>query len=281
MRLRGPDAQGVPDASASDLVRDDPFVEDEPRANGRQRAAGSGRLVDRRRRHDHEVRPVSRREPAAIDLAGRERRVEAGGAQRQVEREGFVGPEDVAGRPARVRPGDRQGEAGPGIDVLVRGVGPDREERAGVRDRPPGVADPLRAIAQPGPRPAGVAAEVDRLDRGHDPEVGEPVDIGRVDELEMLDPRPHRRPARHRPQGIEGRAHRRVADRVDGRRDAGRCRPARQRRHLLRGRGRHASRPARRFGSTCLDRPGRQEVRGPRVERAVPEDLQPAESSPV
>ena len=75
-------------------------LEDEPRASGRQSAARDRRLVDARRWHDHEVRPVAGGQPSPVGLAGGERRMETVGANRHVERQGLMSPEDVGGRPA-------------------------------------------------------------------------------------------------------------------------------------------------------------------------------------
>ena len=75
-------------------------------------------------------------------------RVDAGGAQRPLDRERLLRAEGGrAGRPARVLAPDGQRDARPRVERLDRGVGPEGEDRPGLGKRAPGVAVPLGAVA--------------------------------------------------------------------------------------------------------------------------------------
>jgi hypothetical protein len=150
---------------------------------------------------------------------------------------------------------------GPRVDVLVRRIGPEGEHPAPPCDGPPGVSDPFRPVTEPGSRPTGIAAQMDRLDRGDDAEVSEPSDIRWVDELEMLDPVRQGRHARDRRQGVERRPDGRIADGVDrGRDPLCRC-LACQPRHLVGCRRREAAQTGRRRSPLIVTVPRLQEER--------------------
>ena len=88
-------------------------------------------------------------------------------------------------------------------------VRPEREHRAGVRDRPPRVAVRLRAVAPQPSRGRGVGAEMDRLDRGRDPGSGEPAAVVRVEQLDVLEAGHERQRAGGRLERVERGPHRR------------------------------------------------------------------------
>ena len=151
-----------------------------PGSTGSRRAAGG--MTD-------DVGPLADGQAAAVALARGDRRIEARAADRALERQRLVRPERRrAGRPARILATDGQRDARPRVERLDRRVGPEREDGAGRRDRCPRVAVRLGAVAPQPPCLGGVAPEVDGLDAGRDPAGGEPAAIGRVEQLDVLDP---------------------------------------------------------------------------------------------
>ena len=225
-----------PQRSNDDLAVD----EDQRRARAcAQRAAGLDRLVERRRREDDHVRALAGHEPAAVELArarapGRRRRPGAPARGRAPR----CGPN--GGVPAGQRGSSRRTASampGPRVERLDRRVGPEREDRAGPRERRPRVA--RRSARSPHSRRASSASEpqVDRLDARPRSRARR---TGRG--------RPDRRAGRARRRGISGTSARRsargvergpdrgVADGVDLRRDPGRRRPASRPRAQLVGR---------------------------------------------
>ena len=160
--------------------------------------------------------------PRSVSRA-RARGTDALGPQRPVERELLGRPEGrCADRPARILPTDGQGEARPRVERLDRRIRPEREDRAGRRERRPRIAVGLGAGA---PQPSGrdgIRAEMARLDARHDPVRRESPAIGRGHELHVFDPR-HQGQGRSRAaQRVQRRADGGIADRVDLRGDPGR-----------------------------------------------------------
>ena len=127
----------------------------------------------------------------------------------------------------------------------------------------------------------GIAPQVDRLDRRRDPEPREPRQVERIDELDVLDPRPQGTLAGVGLEGVECRPQRRVADRVDLGHDSHACRLRGQ---LGQRRGRRREDPPLPTGAQRplrLERERLEHRRGPRPQRAVGEQLLPADNGPA
>ena len=189
-----------------------------------------------------------------------------------------MSPEDVTGRPAGSERVTAIASPGHGSTSSYGASAPMASNRAAPATRAPGVADPFRPIAELRPGPASIAPQMDRLDRGDDAELCEPTDIRWVNELQVLDPVRHRRPAaRPAPEHP-----------VPPERSRRRSRGSRSRSPLPRpgspappslgalvvGRPRGPPGGAPR---SAVGLPWLEEERGPGEERSVPEDLQPAE----
>ena len=195
------------------------------RARRRARSGGVSALD----REDDEVGALAGDQPAAVRLR---RRSTAGPTHAARSACSSVsassGPNGaLPGRPRPVDAGHGHRQARPRVDRLDRRVGPEREDRAGVEQRPPRVAVRLGPVAPQRPRGRGVGPEVDRLDRGRDPGPREPRPVVRVEQLDVLEARHERRSGR-RVGSSASRAARQapVADRVDLSRDPGVGRPA-------------------------------------------------------
>ena len=202
---RAPDRPGGDPPTAGSAARDDlPVEQDEPGPRVPQGAAGLDRLRERRRREHDEVGAVARQEPAAIVLAGADRpgRRRPPGA-RATGRAAFGGPS--GGVPAGHDGAERvTAHAMPGHGSIgsTGASVPNGMTAPVARDRA------TRRPASPRARPTGGAPSPGRSGRGpagrrRDPERGEARDVGRVEQLDVLDPG-HERASRRR----SGRARR-------------------------------------------------------------------------
>ena len=169
---------------------------------------------------DDEVGEQAGNQPSAPALvAGEERRCDARRVQRLLDRQRLLG---TPGRPLVDRPQHPGGDPGDRVELLDRGIGAVRDQRAGVEQRAEGV----RAVEPPGPEPVGEIAVrgcVRELDRAGDPELGEAREILRRQALRVLDPVPEtpRLPrVTRRLERVERVPVRLVADRVDADRPA-------------------------------------------------------------
>ena len=255
-------------------------------------AAGPSRARRPARPGRQGARPGARRDPrAGRGRAGRDRARaavsagrDAGRPERLLERERLVRPEGRRCRPASVpstrvtaidSPGHGSiGSTGASVPNATTAPRLDRAMRHRVAARLRPVAPERRAIARVGP-------DVDRLDRGRDPGRGEPGAIVRMEQLDVLEARHQRRPAGRRLEHVERGPDAPVADRVDLRRDPG---VGRAPRDAASRSGGGQPDPALRAGR---QRPARlgldrlEEGGGPRRQRPVGEQLQPAEPGPA
>jgi len=98
--------------------------------------------------------------------------------------------------PLDVHPGHGRVQPAHRVERLDRPVGAEGDPGPAVEEGPPGVGAPGPLVSDPGLAESHVGRAVGRLHGGDDAEGREPVEVGRSDDLGVLDPVPEARPSR-------------------------------------------------------------------------------------